>query len=146
MKQEFCFDTYEEFLKKWKEIEKSNIPKKNITIYAPHPVHGFDHLVNPKSSLLKFFTLLGALSGAISGLALTIFTVESWPIDTAGKPLISLPPFIIIGYELTILFGGVVSFLGFLLLSRMPSYKNLMSQKDYGNKYAIVIDDTKEPN
>lgn len=140
MKQEFTFDTYEEFLKKWKEIEKSNISKKDITIYAPHPVHGFEHLVNPKPSKLKFFTLVSALTGTLTGLGFTIFTVESFPLDTSGKPLISLPPFIIISYELTILFGGVVSFLAFLLLSRMPSLKNIMDQKDYGNQYAIVID------
>src|SRR5689334_5270174 len=134
MRQEFSFDTYGEFLKKWKEIEKSGISKKDITLIAPHPVHGFDDLKSSQPSPMRFFTLIGALSGTVSGFGLTIYTVVTWPLITGGKPTISLPPFIVIAYELTILLGSVIAFLGFLLLTRMPSLKNIISQSDYGNK------------
>lgn len=139
MNQEFSFDTYEELLNKWNEIKKTGITRNDITLIAPHPVHGFDDLKSPKSSHLRLFTLTGAILGAIAGFALTIYSVLSWPIITGGKPIVSIPPFIIISYELTILFGGIISFIGFLFLARMPSIKNIMEEKDYGNKYVIII-------
>jgi hypothetical protein len=143
MKQEYSFDTYQEFIDKFNEIKESGVPREDITLIAPHPVHGFDEKADVKTSKLRWFTLLGALSGTITGFGLTIYTVLSWPLNTAGKPLISIPPFMIIAFELTILFGGIVSFLGFLLLARMPSLKNILKETDYGNKFVIIVD-TKE--
>ncbi len=143
MQQEFVFDTYEELLKKWKEIQKTGVLKQNVEFYIPHPVHEFGEILEARPSKLRYFTLIGALSGLAFGFWFTIWTSYDWPIITSGKPIASIPAYIVIAYELTILFGCVVSFLGFLFLARMPSVRNIIIDKDYGNKFVIVVDNTK---
>ncbi|MBI4544554.1 MAG: DUF3341 domain-containing protein, partial [Gemmatimonadetes bacterium] len=66
------------------------------------------------------FTLVGGLTGAATGFALPIFTSLDWPLITGGKPIISLPPFVIIAFELTILFGALSTVLGLLINARLP--------------------------
>ena len=39
---------------------------------------------------------------------------------TGGKPLISIPPFVVIAFEMTILLGAVGGMIGFLVLSGLP--------------------------
>jgi hypothetical protein len=96
-----------------------------------------ERLLHPEPSRLKFFTLIGAVAGLISGFALTIGTALDWPLITGGKPIVSLPPYIIIAFELTILFGGVLTFVGFLILSRMPDLKAIVSGEEPGNDFII---------
>ncbi len=140
MKQEFLFDTYEELLKKWREIQKMGISKKDVEFHVPHPVHGFDEILETPPSKLRYFTLIGAVSGLLFGFWFTIWTAYDWPIITGGKPIASIPAYVVIAYELTILFGCVLSFLGFLFLARMPSVHNIMNAKDYGNKFVMIVD------
>jgi radical SAM superfamily enzyme YgiQ (UPF0313 family) len=145
MREEFSFDTYKEMLKKWKELEHKGIQRKNVQFFVPHPVHGFeDEILDKKPSSVRYFTLCGALMGLIFGFWFTMWTSYDWPIVTGGKPIASIPPYIVIAYELTILFGCVISFIGFLFLARMPSVANIISQKDYGNKFVIIVDLPKE--
>jgi hypothetical protein len=70
-------------------------------------------------------------------MAFEIFTVESWPLIVAGKPLISIPPFIVVAFACTILLGGIFSFVGFLYLSGMPSLRGIMSPVEHDNQFVI---------
>ena len=69
----------------------------------------------PERSRVHWLTLAGAVTGAISGFALTIGTTLQWPIlITGGKPIVSLPPFLVIVFTLTILLGSIATLAGFL--------------------------------
>ena len=70
--------------------------------------------------LLRLFVLIGGLVGCVTGFAFPIYTVLDWPMITGGKPLISIPPFVVIAFELTILFGAIGGMLSFLVLSGLP--------------------------
>jgi molybdopterin-containing oxidoreductase family membrane subunit len=43
-----------------------------------------------------------------------------WELVTGGKAPVSIPPFVIIAFELTILLGGLASALAALVLGRLP--------------------------
>jgi molybdopterin-containing oxidoreductase family membrane subunit len=58
-----------------------------------------------------------------SGFALTIWTALKWNLITGGKPVVSIPPFVVIAFELTILLGGLCTLLGLLVTARLPSLK-----------------------
>jgi Protein of unknown function (DUF3341) len=60
-------------------------------------------------SALGWVTFSGALAGLACGAALTIGTSLAWPISTGGKPIVSLPPFVIITFELTVLIGALTN-------------------------------------
>src|SRR5919106_4355351 len=80
------------------------------------PVNSDELQVEPGSSdsWLGFLAFGGAVVGAAMGLLLTIHTSTQWPLMTGGQPIISLPPFFVISFELTILFGVIATVLGML--------------------------------
>jgi molybdopterin-containing oxidoreductase family membrane subunit len=63
---------------------------------------------------------VGGLTGTASGFFLTIWSAMQWGLVTGGKPIASIPPFVVIAFELTILFGGIATLLGLIVLARLP--------------------------
>ena len=140
MRQEFSFDKKDDFLEKLKSLIKSGVKKKDITVISPFTVSEIDKILDSAPSNIKLFTLSGSIIGLITGFAFTIYTVLSWPIITGGKPIISIPAFIIIAFELTILFGALATLLGFFVFTGLPSIKKISSPLEYGNKFVIIVD------
>ena len=141
MTQRYLYEDKADFLAKLKELVNSGVPASSIEVRTPIPVHEAFHILRTPPSPLGWFTGVGAVTGAATGFGLTIGTVMSWPLITGGKPLISLPPFLIIVFELTILLGAVASILGFFHLNRFPSVKNILAGEETGNAYAIFVEE-----
>ncbi len=93
-----------------------------VTAYGPAPHHDIDRAERASVSPVRLFTLVGGLLGCATGFALPIYSVYDWPLITGGKPLISIPPFVVIAFELTILFGAISGMIGFLLLAGLPRF------------------------
>ena len=128
----------EEFLDKLKTLLESGIKPEAINTYTPYSVHEAEAILSPKPSGLRYFTLLGACAGLLLSFAFIIFTVFHWPLITGGKPLISIPAYLIVAFECTILIGAIVSMAGFLILTRLPSHKAVSAAADHGNDFVIV--------
>lgn len=96
---------------------------KDIAVFSPLPEHDFEEALEAPQSPVRLYTLVGGLTGAASGFALTIWTSIEWPMITGGKPIISLPPFVIIAFELTILLGALSTVFGLLVTARLPRMK-----------------------
>lgn len=140
MSETYSFQDKGEFLNKLKEIVKEGVPRDDVNTFSPYPVHEVDEILHPRPSGLKYFTLFGAMAGCFTGFALTIYTVLRWPLlITGGKPLVSIPAYIVIAYELTILFGALATFFGFLLLARLPSLRGIVTPREHGNNFVIEI-------
>ena len=140
----FEFDSQEAFLEKLKEMTGSGVKPEHFNYYTPFHVHEAEHMLCPKPSALRFFTLTGAIGGFVLSFLFIIYTVFSWPIIVGGKPLMSTTAFIIVAFECTILIGGIVSFIGFLFLSRLPNLKTIIDPVDCGNQFIIVQQDQGE--
>ena len=67
---------------------------------------------------MRVFTLVGGLTGVVTGYAMTLWMANDWQIMLGGKPFSSIPPYTIIAFELTILFGGLMTALGLLIVGR----------------------------
>ena len=94
----------------------------DMTVYSPVPVEEIEEeieKVRPLSAV-RLFTLLGALTGTATGFFLTIWSSLKWELVTGGKAPVSFPPFVIIAFELTILFGGLATLIAMLLLGKLP--------------------------
>ncbi len=94
----------------------------DFTVYTPVPVHEIEDVVErdrPVSGV-RLFTLIGGLTGTVSGFLLTIWSAMKWGIVTGGKPIASIPPYVVIAFELTILFGGLATVIGMIILGRLP--------------------------
>jgi molybdopterin-containing oxidoreductase family membrane subunit len=106
----------------------------DLETYSPAPFPEIDDAVDPKPSLVRLFTLIGGLTGVVTGFWLQIWMSLDWPIKIAGKPFASIPPYVIIGFELTILFGGLLTFLGLLLVGGLFPRFNL--DKAYSPRFS----------
>lgn len=63
----------------------------------------------------------GAVAGFFVGLFFT-FTPNLYPLFVGGQPLVSVPPGIIVVFEMTMLLMLISTFVGVFLDSRFPSY------------------------
>jgi hypothetical protein len=90
-------------------------------VFSPFASEHIAKALNVPRSPVRFWVLLGGITGCCSGFALTIGLVTQYPRVTAGMPIVSIPPFVIIAFELTILFGALVGVLGFLVHGRFPA-------------------------
>lgn len=96
---------------------------EELEIMSPIPIHGIDEVLGPKKSAIKRFTLFGGITGALSGFTLAAGTAVLYVHPTGGRPIITIPPFLIITYEMTILFGILATVLGFLISARFPAIR-----------------------
>lgn len=140
MSRTYRYNNKESFLEKLEELVASGVPPEKLEILTPFHVHEVEHILHQKDSPLKFFTLFGALLGFLSGLFLTVWTILDWPLIVSGKPLVSILPYVVIIFELTILLGGIISLTGFLLLGRFPSWKNIVDPVENENQFVIIQD------
>ncbi|MGH7482270.1 MAG: DUF3341 domain-containing protein [Longimicrobiales bacterium] len=96
---------------------------RDLTVFSPLPQHDLEHALHLTQSPVRMFTLVGGLTGTATGFAFGAWTSLDWPLITGGKPIITLPPFVIIAFELTILFGALATVLGLFINARLPSRK-----------------------
>ena len=110
----------------------------DLETYSPAPFSEVDDAVIEKPSRVRLFTLIGGLTGVVTGYAMTIWMANDWPVMLGGKPFSSIPPYTIIGFELTILFGGLLTALGLFLVGGLPAtrldsvYDARFSAEDFG--------------
>jgi hypothetical protein len=135
------FEGKEKFLERLRGLVQEGVPGERIRVITPFGVPEVEEILPGKRSKVRFFALVGAASGTVAGFAFTILTSLSWPLIVGGKPIVSIPPFIIIAFALTILFGALSAFAGFLLLSRLPSLRGIRSGEEHGNAFVILVED-----
>ncbi len=92
---------------------------KDIEVFTPFPQHDLEHALHVHESPVRLFTLVGGLTGTATGFALTTWTSLDWPLIAGGKPIVSMPPFVVIAFELTILFGALSTLLGIIINARL---------------------------
>ena len=96
---------------------------KFIRVNTPFPSHKIMHALKLKKSMVGWFTLCGGILGFLGGFGLAIYSSTQWDLIVAGKPIIAWVPFVIVGFEGTILFSVFGNVIGLLILTRLPSYR-----------------------
>jgi len=93
---------------------------EDIVVFSPLPRHELEEALDRHESPVRLFTLVGGLTGAAAGFALTTWTSLDWPLITGGKPIISIPAFVVPSFELMVLFGALSTVLGLFINARLP--------------------------
>jgi Alternative complex III, ActD subunit len=122
----------------------------DLESYSPAPFEQIDEAMDSRPSRVRGFTLVGGLTGVFTGFLMQIWMSLEWPIKIAGKAYASIPPYVIIGFELTILFGGVLTLLGLLLVGRLyprpldAAYSSRFSAEEFGVAVTVSERDVAE--
>jgi hypothetical protein len=95
----------------------------------------------PVKSFLRWWVLVGGITGFLSAIALTVGTSWEWNLNVGGRPIASIPPYIVIMFELMILLGGVSGVTGFFVLSRLPAFDSTPGYRSrFGaDKFGLVV-------
>ena len=87
---------------------------RDLTTYTPVPNHEIMNAVGHKVSPVRVWTLVGGLTGCFCGFAMTMWMSYDYPVVVGGKSLGSLPPYVVIMFELTILLGALSTLAGLI--------------------------------
>ena len=96
---------------------------QDLEVYSPSPSHEIEDALARPPSRVRLYTLIGCLTGVTLGYLMQIWMAYNWPLVIGGKPFASIPAYTIIGFELNILFGGILTVVGFLIHGLYKSRK-----------------------
>lgn len=117
------FDSVDTLLDACRKVRDAGYKKTDA--FAPFPVHGIDKALGIKPTVLPWIVLGCGLVGTMTGLAMQIWmNAVDYQYIISGKPYLSLPAFIPVAYELTILFASFGAFFGMWALNGLPRYSN----------------------
>ena len=105
-----------------------------VSVFSAVPYHELERAQEQGPSLVRWVTFTGGLLGITAGFTLCIYSVLSWPLVVDGKELVSIPPFVVIGYESMILCGALFNLIGMLALGRLPQVK---SKAPYDRRFTV---------
>jgi hypothetical protein len=94
---------------------------RRINAYSPFPIEELSEAIGFHRDYVALVTLIGGILGALGGFTLQYWTSAiDYPINVGGRPLLSLPAFIPVTFECTILLASFGAFIGNLLMNRLP--------------------------
>lgn len=117
-------------------FRKANLGE--VTVYSPTPRHEIEHAVHAGPSVVRRYTLIGGLLGAMWGFWIAIWSSRYWPLVVGGKPVSSWVPYTIFGFEVMVLVGALATVFGMFIHSRIPrlthavGYDPRFSSGDFG--------------
>jgi len=92
-----------------------------LDAYTPFPIEELNDVLHLHKNKLPLIVLAGGILGGLTGFLMQYWiAVIYFPINVGGRPLNSWPAFIVITFELTILFGSIFAVLGMLALCGLP--------------------------
>ncbi len=94
---------------------------RKMDAYTPYPLEEAAEAIGFHKNRVALLVLIGGCLGGLTG-----FLFQCWvnyfdyPLNVGGRPLISWPSFIIVTFELTILFAGLTAVIGMFALNGLP--------------------------
>ncbi len=112
-------------------------------VYSPFPVHGLDEQLGYKRTRLPIAAFLFGLTGTCLALVMQIGMLGfDWPMIIGGKDFWSIPPFIPVTFELTVLLSALGMVATFMIVSDMKPYKwpRQFDLRSTNDKHIMAID------
>jgi len=144
------FNTPDEIIKAAKEVNKAGY--KKFDIHTPYPVHGLEKAMKlPRSPLGYFAFVLGATGAALALFFMWWTMSVAYPNNIGGKPFFSLPAFIPVTFEVTVLLASVGTVISMIVIFfKFPNNSHPLHDTDYmkavsTDKYGLCIE-SNDPN
>jgi mono/diheme cytochrome c family protein len=105
-------------------MRQLGVPENRVSVMSAYPIKGSVLGRHPDHGSLPIYTAVGAVLGAITALFLVGGTQILYPIRQGGQPLWPIPPQFIILFEVTMLGLMWATFIGWVLVNRLPNFGN----------------------
>src|ERR1051325_5093086 len=94
---------------------------RRMDAYTPFPMEAVFEALGLHRNAMPFIVLCGGILGCVGGLSLCYWvSVVAYPLNVGGRPFFSLPAFIPVTFECTILVAALFAVLGMLALNGLP--------------------------
>jgi hypothetical protein len=94
---------------------------QKIDAYSPFPIEGLAEEIGFHFDEVPLTVLIGGIIGGLTGYLMQYWMAAvDYPLNIGGKPPHSWPSFIVITFEMTILFAGISAVLGMLAFNGLP--------------------------
>jgi len=94
---------------------------RKMDAYSPFPIEELAEAIGFHNDGVALITLVGGLIGMCAGYLLQYWIhAINYPINVGGRPFNSWPAFIVVTFEMTILFAGLSAVFGMLALNGLP--------------------------
>jgi len=91
--------------------------RKDFTVYSAAPNHELEEAIGHPVSPVRLFTLIGGITGVCAGIGMTFWMSLDWPLLVGGKPIATVPPYVVFMFELMVLIGSLSTVAGVIILS-----------------------------
>lgn len=118
-------------------------------VYTPMPIHGLDAAMGLRDTSLHTAGFVYAITGTATALGFITWALTTdWPLNFGGKPHFSLPAWIPIIFELTVLFSSVGMVLTFCYLCQLAPFvkKDHFHLRATDDTFVMVIECNEKTN
>jgi hypothetical protein len=92
-----------------------------LDAFSPYPIEELNDALRLPRTRLPWIVFFSGLSGTVAGYGLQYWaSVIAYPLNIGGRPLHSMPSFIVPAYETTILFAAFAAVIGMIVLNGLP--------------------------
>ncbi|WP_018626976.1 DUF3341 domain-containing protein [Niabella aurantiaca] len=118
-------------------------------VYTPFPIHGLDKELGMKDTDLHIAGFIYGITGTTTAISFIGWALAlDWQINFGGKPFFSLPAWIPIMFELTVLFSAVGMVLTFCWLCQLAPFvkKDHFNPRSTDDTFVMAIECTDKTN
>lgn len=148
------YDTVDDVVHAARQVRAAGFTRWDV--HSPFPIHGIDHAMGIRPTILPWLVLVAGLAGLFGGVSLVYFinaetldflptSLQGYEYLISGKPMFSLPANIAIIFETTVLlaaFGAVFGMLGLNKLPMLhhPLFNSPRFRRVTSDRFFVVID------
>ena len=106
---------------------------RKLVVYSAAPYHEIEEALDQSVSPVRLVTLIGGLTGCAAGFGMTIWMSLDWPLIVGGKTIASIPPYVVIAFELTILLGALSTVAAMVFFSAVMGKRGIAYDPRYSD-------------
>ena len=118
-------------------------------VFTPFPIHGLDHAMGLRDTSLHTAGFIYGITGTSTAVGFITWALTvDWQINFGGKPFFSLPAWIPVTFELTVLFAAVGMVLTFCYLCQLAPFvkKDHFNPRSTDDTFVMALECTDKTN
>ena len=116
-----------------------------LDVFGPFPIHGIEDAMGIRPTRLPWVCFFAGITGLTLAMVFQYWTsAADWSLNVGGKPFNSLPAFVPVGFELTVLLAGLSTVAAFLIRCRLfPGKKHhVIHTPITDDRFVILLEET----